>query len=175
MYSGYREQLELLSIEQRGVWITAILNYVNGLELPEMDVPVQMMFSIAKTNLDRDISKWIDTVEKRRTAGILGGYAKARKNDLANASFASICQKDLPDTGNDTVTVNESVNSNAGGRPSNSVYGTKETAQKSYRKKQINQARLGIEHGTDYNRLIEQELIEQLNEMDEGGDVSGHH
>lgn len=172
MYAGYQEQLELLNMEQRGIWITAVLCYVNGLELPEMDLPVRMMFSITKTNLDRDMAKWIDTVEKRRAAGILGGYAKARKSGLASASF---CQTDAADYDNGNVSEYVTDNNDPAVFLSGSFQKKPEGSPREYSKRtKFKQACRGPERGTDYNKLLEQELLQQLSASEKGGDVSGH-
>ena len=83
MYTEYRTQIELLSKEQRGDLLTAILQYASGMELPEMDAITSMAFSFIKERLDKDEAKYQKTVEARREAGRLGGLAKQ-----ANATFA---------------------------------------------------------------------------------------
>ena len=37
LYAEYLENIELLSMEQRGVLITALMKYVSGLDIPDMD------------------------------------------------------------------------------------------------------------------------------------------
>ena len=54
MYRSYLKQLELLSLEDRGIWITAVLDYVSGIPLPEMPQAVALAFSIAKERIDED-------------------------------------------------------------------------------------------------------------------------
>lgn len=57
MYTDYMQHLELLDMEQRGVFLTAIMQYAAGGELPEMDGMVKMAFSFAKAQIDRDTPK----------------------------------------------------------------------------------------------------------------------
>ena len=80
LYTAYLQQLELLSMEQRGVFITAVMFYVTGRELPEMDGMTKMAFSFAKAQIDRDSERYQKTVEARRSAGKLGGRPKANES-----------------------------------------------------------------------------------------------
>ena len=83
MYTDYQEQLELLTMEQRGYLLTAIMAYVSGDQMPEMDGVTKMAFSFIRADIDRDNEKWKKTVEARKEAGHKGGVAKQ-----ANATFA---------------------------------------------------------------------------------------
>lgn len=70
------EQISILSIEQKGVLLTAIFSYASDLALPEMDGMTKMAFSFIKGRMDRDAEKYAQTIQKRREAGKLGGRPK---------------------------------------------------------------------------------------------------
>lgn len=90
LYTDYMAQLSLLTMEQRGILLTAIMAYQMGQELPQMDAVTTMAFSFIRNNLDKDNAKWEQTREKRIEAGRAGGLAKASnaKQVLASASNA---------------------------------------------------------------------------------------
>ena len=77
LYTEYMEQVNLLSIEQRGVLLTAIFSYAADAELPEMDGITKMAFAFIKSRIDKDTEKYAKTIEKRKEAGKLGGRPKA--------------------------------------------------------------------------------------------------
>ena len=104
IYTDYMEQVELLTMEQRGILFTSIMAYASEKELPDMDGMTKMAFSFIKATMDRDMEKYRQTVEKRKEAGKLGGRPKANgfseKQDKAKK----------PD--NDSVNDNDNVNVN---------------------------------------------------------------
>ena len=111
LYTDYLQHLELLSMEQRGVFITAVMFYATGRELPEMDGMTKMAFSFSKAQIDRDSERYQKTVEARRAAGKMGGRPKAnalQENQTeakkANGFFEKQTKAKKPDTDNDTVT-----------------------------------------------------------------------
>ena len=117
MYTEYLEHIGLLSMDQRGVLFTAVLNYASGKQLPEMDGMVQMAFSFIKARMERDSESYQKTIEARREAGRLGGLAKQAnatfaKQDLANASKAKQTVANLADNDNEYDTDNDKDNIN---------------------------------------------------------------
>ena len=108
MYTDYMQHLELLDMEQRGVFLTAIMQYAAGGELPEMDGMVQMAFSFARAQIDRDAEQYRKTVEAKREAGRKGGEAKA-KNAVAKSSKATTAKNAVANL-HDTDTVTDTVN-----------------------------------------------------------------
>lgn len=128
LYTDYMEQLELLSLEQRGVLLTAVMLHSMGKDLPEMDAVTKMAFSFIRADLDRATKKYDETVGKRKAAGKAGGEAKADKakqllanvanakfarNDVANvanASFATNGLANAVDNDNDNENVNDNNN-----------------------------------------------------------------
>lgn len=83
MYTAYAEHIKLLSIEQRGLLFTTIMNYASGEPLPHMDGMTLMAFSFIKTQMDRDNEKYQSTVEKRRESGKLGGRPSTKANGFS--------------------------------------------------------------------------------------------
>ncbi len=76
LYTDYIDQVELLSMEQRGLLLSAIMCYAADKELPDMDGMVTMAFSFIRKQIDRDNEKYQEKVEKCREAGKLGGRPK---------------------------------------------------------------------------------------------------
>ena len=68
MYTDYMEQVSMLSREQRGDLFTAIMAYASNTELPNMDGVTMMAFCFIRSQMDRDRSKYQETIEKRRKA-----------------------------------------------------------------------------------------------------------
>lgn len=54
LYTEYAKHIGLLSMEQRGILFTAVMNYATGIELPKMEAATEMAFSFIKEQLDRD-------------------------------------------------------------------------------------------------------------------------
>lgn len=114
LYTDYIDQIELLNMNQRGVLLTAMMMYVSGEPLPEMDGMTMMAFSFIKAQIDRDSDKYDKTVEARREAGRKGGKAKQananianqNKAKLANASIAKQTETKQADNVNDNDNVN---------------------------------------------------------------------
>lgn len=75
LYTKYSEQLELLTMEQRGELITAIFECMKGNE-PSINGVVAMAFSFIKTQLDADAEKYEEVCRKRAEAGKMGGRPK---------------------------------------------------------------------------------------------------
>lgn len=73
VYSDLLDHIEPLSMEQRGLLLTAILCSQEGIELPDMDSASKVAFSFVKASIDRTSEKYNRIVEKRREAGKLGG------------------------------------------------------------------------------------------------------
>ncbi len=93
LYTKYSEHINLLSLTQRGVLLTAIMSYAAGETLPDMDAVTAMAFSFIKADLDRDAEKYRQTIETRREAGSKGGINRAKalkaKDDVANVANAT--------------------------------------------------------------------------------------
>lgn len=86
LYTDYLAQIELLTMEQRGVLLTAIMKYQAGEELPDVDPVTEMAFSFIKANLDKDNERYERTIEARSEAGKIGG--RPRKDDTEKQTKA---------------------------------------------------------------------------------------
>lgn len=113
LYTEYMEQVNLLSIEQRGVLLTAIFSYAADAELPEMDGITKMAFAFIKSRIDKDTEKYAKTIEKRKEAGKLGGRPKANgsteKQEKAKKANGFSEKQNNPVYVNDNVNVNDNV------------------------------------------------------------------
>lgn len=85
MYTSYREQIEMLTLEQRGVLLTAVLAYESDAELPKMDDVVGMAFAFIKARLDADNVKWEEAIAQRRKAGQASAQARRRKPTVVDS------------------------------------------------------------------------------------------
>lgn len=79
LYTSYNDQIKLLNMEQRGLLLTAIIQFASGCELPEMDGMTQMAFAFIRSDMERDAEKYRQTCEARKEAGKSGGRPKAKK------------------------------------------------------------------------------------------------
>ena len=113
LYTEYIEQVNLLSIEQRGVLLTAIFSYAADAELPDMDGITKMAFAFIKSRIDKDAEKYAKTIEKRKEAGKLGGRPKANgsteKQEKAKKANGFSEKQNNPVYVNDNVNVNDNV------------------------------------------------------------------
>lgn len=108
IYTAWAEQIVLLSMEQRGVLLTALMAYVAETELPEMDGMTMMAFSFIRSQVDRDDEKYQKTLEARREAGKQGGRPKA--NGSAENQTKAKKANGFPEKQNNPVYVNDNVN-----------------------------------------------------------------
>ena len=88
LYTEYAKQISLLTMEQRGQLLTAIIQYVTDDTVPELDAVTEMAFSIIQIRLDRDEEAYQASLERKRRAGAMGGRARAEnmKRDVADNS-----------------------------------------------------------------------------------------
>jgi len=87
LYISSFKQIRKLTQEQKGVLLDAIMNFQEGIPLPDMDPLVDMCFGFIADDMQRDAEKYDEIVEKRRIAGRKGGFQK--QANLANATFAT--------------------------------------------------------------------------------------
>lgn len=105
LYTIHRDAWMSLSDEDAGKLIKAVLAYQCEEPVSLPPVPTAI-FSIIKAYLDRDATKWAQTVEKRRAAGAKGGVAsgesrrKAAKQTDANEANASSAKQNQANEAN---------------------------------------------------------------------------
>ena len=76
IYLDYQEQFDLLTDEEAGRLIKAIIKYEKTGEIPKLDGMLKMAFSFIKTQLDRDREKYNKKCEKNKENGRKGGRPK---------------------------------------------------------------------------------------------------
>lgn len=78
-YLDYEEHIELLTDEQIGQLIKAMIKYEKTGEVPELNGMLKMAFSFIKTQLDRDREKYNQRCEKNKENGTKGGRPKKKQ------------------------------------------------------------------------------------------------
>ena len=106
LYTDYKQHIDLLSLEEKGLLLESIFCYVNGQELPPLSGMAKMAFSFIKSGLDRDAEKYELICDKRRQAA-------NKRWDMqkdANASKSIISNAMHYDSVSDTDSDNETDN-----------------------------------------------------------------
>lgn len=83
-YLDYEEHLELLTDEQIGQLIKAMIKYEKTGDVPELNGMLKMAFSFIKTQLDKDREKYNQRCEKNKENGAKGGRPKKQKSKKPN-------------------------------------------------------------------------------------------
>jgi hypothetical protein len=89
MYTENAEQIDMLNDEQAGVLLKAVMHYQMGLDVPEMDGMVSIVFSVLRQRLDRDSAKYEEVCEKRKEAGRKAKKANAVSEEAKKANAFS--------------------------------------------------------------------------------------
>ena len=77
LYNDQSDLLNMLNDEQAGVLIKKIFSYVNdGVIEKEEDIPINMVFTTLKNQIDRDTDKYFEKIEKSSKAGKIGNLKK---------------------------------------------------------------------------------------------------
>lgn len=110
LYNRYLDCVEPLTMEERGVLLTAILCYTSGEELPEMSRVVKTSFWFIKSQLDADSAKYEETCKKRSDAGKKSALKKQQKTTKeTNANKSEQVSTNPTDNDNDNDNDNENV------------------------------------------------------------------
>ena len=80
IYLDYEEQFDLLTDEQIGQLMRAIMKYEKTKEIPQLDGMLKMAFSFIKTQLDRDREKYEKKCERNKENGAKGGRPKKQED-----------------------------------------------------------------------------------------------
>ncbi len=86
IYLDYEEQFNLLTDEQIGQLMRAIIKYEKTREIPQLNEIVKMAFSFIKTQLDRDREKYEARCEKNRENAKKGGRPRKNQKDNLKAN-----------------------------------------------------------------------------------------
>ncbi len=119
IYHDYREPLNLLTDEQRGRLLIALLDYSEHGIVPEFDEGALLMaFSFIRQTLDRDAATWEETRKKRADAGRMGAEVTngKRRQMSANGGNAENESANSAVNGNAYATATGNGNVNADGR-----------------------------------------------------------
>ena len=81
IYIDYEEQFNLLTDEESGQLLKAIIQYEKTRIIPKLNGAVNMAFSFIKNQLDRDREKYQNKCEKNRKNGVMGGRPKKKKEE----------------------------------------------------------------------------------------------
>ena len=112
LYLDTIEQFEMLTDEQAGVLIKALLRYCDtGERLETEDGMLVMAFSFLSSQIDRDSEKWDNIRQKRRDAINKRWKKESKDSESEDTNEYKSIQKIQKNT-NDTVNVNDSVNDN---------------------------------------------------------------
>lgn len=110
LYKDSYAEIQLLSIEQRGLLITAIFEYViTGKALETSDTALMIVFSTLKRFIDRDAEKYEEKCNKNRDNGKQGGRPPKKQKDSDKSERFSAKPKKA-DNDNDNVNENENDN-----------------------------------------------------------------
>lgn len=108
MYLDYEEHFKIMTDEQIGQLMRAIMEYEKTKKIPELEGMVKMAFSFIKAQLDRDREKWKTEKNKRSTAG-KKGMAKRWNNSEHKETVEEALIGDNKD--NNVINVNNKNNS----------------------------------------------------------------
>ncbi len=78
--ASWNNQLEFLTLEERGIVFTNIFNYHFDKELEEMSIPTKMFFMNAVEVFDYNTERYKNKIERNREVGKLGGRPKKQMN-----------------------------------------------------------------------------------------------
>ena len=108
IYIDYEEQFSLLTDEQLGQLIRAIMKYEKTSEIPKLDGMLKMAFSFIKTQLDRDREKYEEKCAKNRENAKRGGRPKKQTdNKKPNGFKENQMDAKKPDNDNEDDNDNE--------------------------------------------------------------------
>ena len=85
MYLDYEEQFNIMTDEQIGQLMRAIIKYEKTGEVPNLDGMLKMAFSFIKTQLDRDREKYQARCQKNRENAKKGGRPKKEEKQKENS------------------------------------------------------------------------------------------
>ena len=111
LYIDRKQELDMLTDAQAGILFKAIMAYADsGQELQTDELALKLMFSVFRSQLDRNAEKYEEVCKKRSEAGKKGGRPKkeeATESKKSNCFFEKAKKAD-----NDNVNENENENDN---------------------------------------------------------------
>lgn len=88
-YTQWAEQINMLTDKQAGALFKAVCGYVETGKIKKLDAVTNMLFSVIKSQIDKDTAKYEETCQKRKQAGAKGGRPKAEKQKVFTESKKS--------------------------------------------------------------------------------------
>lgn len=79
LYYDYREHLQILTDEERGRLLMALLDYGATGQAPKLEGAARMAFSFITSQMDRDAERYAEKCRKRSEAGKQGGRPRKAK------------------------------------------------------------------------------------------------
>lgn len=92
LYFNYRKPLDNLSLEERGKFLTAILDYAAEGIFPDFTGAMKMLFDCMQPRIDEDIKSYLHKCEVNSK--------NAKKRTLINPSQAFACDGNQPQLNN---------------------------------------------------------------------------
>lgn len=89
LYSEWAENISILSDNQAGVLIKALLAFVRDEQIPEMDTLTDMCFRFLKAQIDRDSKRYEEVKNVRSEAGKKGAAARWQNGKNSKGIFAN--------------------------------------------------------------------------------------
>ena len=114
LFSEWKKPLQMLSLEQKGRILDALLDFPDGIQ-PNFDDPLlSMAWSFMEGPLRTNAEKWDDIREKRAAAGRKGAEATNAKHQqtAANPANADFAGQNQQTAANPAVTVTDTVTGN---------------------------------------------------------------
>ena len=105
LYTDYAKHIALLTNEEAGELLKALLEYVEFGKQPQLSGALMMCFSFIADQIARDKEKYQDVCKKRAEAGRKGG--KQKQANLANARNDTLCLTNIADNENESGNVIE--------------------------------------------------------------------
>ena len=92
-YYDYREHLQILTDEERGKLLIALLDYGVTGEHQKLEGAALMAFSFITSQMDRDAERYADKCKKRSEAGKQGGRPRKAKDSESGTDEANAPDK----------------------------------------------------------------------------------
>lgn len=125
LYTDYYNYISFLTPDEKAKLFDAIFQYVLEFKTPEFSGALGIAFSVIKTQIDRDMKKYSEVIEKRREAGRKSGeirkqQAEQKRTNRTSVNFVE--QKRTNRTDNVNVNDNYNVNVNDNVNDNNIIY-----------------------------------------------------
>lgn len=85
LYTDYDQHLQLLTMEERGMLLTALMHHAKGIAPPDMTPITQMAYSFISAQIDRDRRKWEQEQGKRAAAAKAAANARWDNKDTSES------------------------------------------------------------------------------------------